>query len=1049
MLDITQIATLDFGGGNACSPEEYRFLGSLVALTAPASILEIGTSTGIGAFVMASAAAAGGGRPCRVTSIDLPFGRATYGAALARNAAAVNAIHPGLSDAVEFIVEDSRVVLPRLAAEHRQFDFVFIDGGHTYDDVRRDWDGVLPLAPDTIVLHDTVHLSDVARFVEEIAGEYPGVTITYPWRAVPGRDAGGVDREGYGPGFTIFSGLAHIRQARAQAGRRAVPAVHEVAARLADERILEPRQLRRAFHGHAFARTEPPAATTEPIEVEIIVTGRNDGYGGEDFHERMVTAAAFNHTRLAEAGVRHRFTLVEWNPPADRPLLTELLRQRLPWWHRSLVVSPAWHEWLCENPRLPLMEFFAKNAGIRRARSPWVLTTNSDVFLSREIVERLAAGRLEPGTLYRAPRLDMDRTMPWRDMSWALLEDPRYLLRRLEPEPPFYGEAAGDFLLLDRESYHALRGFNERIRFARIYKDGQFCIQAHHRGLAFEIIGPAYHLDHDGSYVNARHQYKSDFSDAHFGPRWDFSKPYWNREDWGLSAACEIDDEARGVTWLRTPEEAGPSLSLVMLGTGDAGPRLEAVRTLTAAAPQVEMIVVNAGDALAAALRAEAAPGVRLIDAPRPTAGAALAAGMAHARGRHLAYLPGPAAIDRLGALLARLELDAAALATCRLDPPAPTPFTVLSRRAHDRLDGLDPLAADWAADLYHRAASAFAESRIEDVVVRLRAVRDPAAGAIETVWAGLLDRPSAAAREEAGSRPIPAVLAADFQRRADQLEAALSDRLQARLPANADTVAVWGVGPLTALAVAALRALGRHVPGIYAPDADGSLTIAGLPVRPAHELDATDGRWVASAAASPADAIALLRQVPAANVVHLVESAAVRSSSFPLGGTRSALAVARSLRDAGRLDEAAVAYDAVLHPVHAADRFQVIHERALVAMALGRDREAQAAFRWLMRRSPVQRPLLHYQLGSFYRRQGRLEPAEREFEQSLARGAADVPERAAGCHYHLGEISLARGRHDEARRRFAAALEALPSHQRARERLTELAETPAADVSA
>ena len=39
------------------------------------------------------------------------------------------------------------------------------------------------------------------------------------------------------------------------------------------------------------------------------------------------------------------------------------------------------------------MEFFAKNAGIRRATGDWILTTNSDVFLGREIVARLAAAR--------------------------------------------------------------------------------------------------------------------------------------------------------------------------------------------------------------------------------------------------------------------------------------------------------------------------------------------------------------------------------------------------------------------------------------------------------------------------------------------------------------------------------------------------------------------------------------------------------------------------------------------------------------------------------
>jgi hypothetical protein len=173
-----------------------------------------------------------------------------------------------------------------------------------------------------------------------------------------------------------------------------------VASTLVAQRILTPAQVPRAFPSLASTTTSSRRARLP--ELEIVISGRNDGYGGPDFHERMIAAAAFNHARLAEAGVPHRFTLVEWNTPDDgRPSLASLVKARLPWWHRACVVSPAWHTWLSENPRLQFMEFFAKNVGIRRAEGDWVLTTNSDVFLSREVVARLAEGRLEPGTLYR------------------------------------------------------------------------------------------------------------------------------------------------------------------------------------------------------------------------------------------------------------------------------------------------------------------------------------------------------------------------------------------------------------------------------------------------------------------------------------------------------------------------------------------------------------------------------------------------------------------------------------------------------------------------
>ena len=109
MLDASAIAALDFGGGHACTPEEYAFLGALVRLTAPASIVEIGTSTGIGTLVMAAALADAGGTGTspRLTTIDLPLGRATFGAGLARNRAAVEARLPGIAGVIDWRVGES------------------------------------------------------------------------------------------------------------------------------------------------------------------------------------------------------------------------------------------------------------------------------------------------------------------------------------------------------------------------------------------------------------------------------------------------------------------------------------------------------------------------------------------------------------------------------------------------------------------------------------------------------------------------------------------------------------------------------------------------------------------------------------------------------------------------------------------------------------------------------------------------------------------------------------------------------------------------------
>ena len=58
--------------------------------------------------------------------------------------------------------------------------------------------------------------------------------------------------------------------------------------------------------------------------LSIVVTGRNDGYGG-DFNSRFIRTLAFNHERLQERNVDHEIVLVEWAPPADRPRLADIV----------------------------------------------------------------------------------------------------------------------------------------------------------------------------------------------------------------------------------------------------------------------------------------------------------------------------------------------------------------------------------------------------------------------------------------------------------------------------------------------------------------------------------------------------------------------------------------------------------------------------------------------------------------------------------------------------------------------------------------------------
>lgn len=297
--------------------------------------------------------------------------------------------------------------------------------------------------------------------------------------------------------------------------------------------------------------------TDRPVDVApyvtFVFTGRNDDFGG-DFNGRFFRALRFNHERLSEAGVPHDFVFVEWRPLADRGYLATVLAEQFSsaagLYLHSYVVDPAYHDALTLNPRLQFQEFLAKNVGIRRARGQFVLTTNTDIYLSRGVIDVFAARALEDGVLYRAARHDLKGDIDPSFIDWDVLEDERNCEVENRIKPPLFTNASGDFLLLDRGTYHRLGGFNEIYRTAKIHMDGNFCIKAHASGVPLIDVGsPVYHVGR-GTLHAQRRAYKSRPGDAPWGDiRWNSEIVYENPPAWGLRDAPvrALDD---GTTYL-------------------------------------------------------------------------------------------------------------------------------------------------------------------------------------------------------------------------------------------------------------------------------------------------------------------------------------------------------------------------------------------------------------------------------------------------------------------------------------------------------------------
>jgi hypothetical protein len=300
--------------------------------------------------------------------------------------------------------------------------------------------------------------------------------------------------------------------------------------------------------------------------LSVIVTGRNDDFGG-DFNGRFFRALRFNHDQLAAAGVAHEFIFVEWRPLPDRPYLAELLDAAFPDLAQaelqSYVVDPAYHDAVSLNPRLQFQEFIAKNVGIRRANGQFILTTNTDIYLSRGAIAYLAEGALQPGILYRAARHDLKSNSDVSWMDWDLLEDERNWEMVNRIKPPLFTNASGDFLLLDGDSYHRLRGFNEVYRTAKIHIDGNFCVKAISSGVRLVDIGaPVYHVGRGTLHAQVG-SYRNRPAEAPWGDiRWNSDVIYANGPEWGLGGAPERKTGTRTITLDFDWNVVGPMVNL-------------------------------------------------------------------------------------------------------------------------------------------------------------------------------------------------------------------------------------------------------------------------------------------------------------------------------------------------------------------------------------------------------------------------------------------------------------------------------------------------------
>ncbi len=227
----------------------------------------------------------------------------------------------------------------------------------------------------------------------------------------------------------------------------------------------------------------------------VVATGRNDNYGG-DFLRRMQAFVECLVLLFRTHQLDVEIIIVEWNPPID----TLPLRDALPWndMHgtiRIIEVPATVHKKIPNSDKTPILEYIAKNTGIRRANGEYVLATNPDLLYSTELVRFIASHQLSEKCFYRIDRYDIDTPIPidvdlqqqltfceqhvskvntragtiesQETLSTRLRLSARKELIRwaaLRDSPSLrllHTNASGDFMLMHRNNWLALRAYPE------------------------------------------------------------------------------------------------------------------------------------------------------------------------------------------------------------------------------------------------------------------------------------------------------------------------------------------------------------------------------------------------------------------------------------------------------------------------------------------------------------------------------------------------------------------------------------------------------------
>lgn len=257
--------------------------------------------------------------------------------------------------------------------------------------------------------------------------------------------------------------------------------------------------------------------------LSVAIYSRNDNHNG-DMYQRMQTTIPGLLAQAERHRLRMELILVDYNPPSNKPLLKDALSwpAKSEWCTVRVVVVPSSiHQRYRYADLIPVHGPLAYNTAVRRAHGDFVLVTGVDMLFTDELMDFLAAEKLDPGRMYRVDRHDVSRGALEIDTLDEQLTYCHANVVRVNGNdqegqywdetsvPRLHTNAAGDFILLSRERWHEMQGYPED-EITGLYADGLLCYSAYLSGAAEEVLRDPmriYHIDHDSLWRRPRRQF--------------------------------------------------------------------------------------------------------------------------------------------------------------------------------------------------------------------------------------------------------------------------------------------------------------------------------------------------------------------------------------------------------------------------------------------------------------------------------------------------------------------------------------------------------------